>query len=72
MGILIEYLITIGWAVTGAISMAIALPLALMIFAKITPIDEWKELEKGNIGVAIIVSTVIFVTAMVVAFTIMP
>lgn len=72
MAILNEYLITFGWALTGAFSMAIALPIMLRIFSKLTPIDEWEEIKKGNIGVSIIVSAVILGAAIVIGFTIMP
>ena len=67
-----QYLITFGWAITGAISMAIALGLLVKIFSWITPINEWEEIKKGNIGVAIIMTAVIIGTALVVGFTIMP
>lgn len=67
-----QYLITFGWAVTGAISMAIALGILLKIFSWITPINEWEEIKKGNIGVAVILSAVIIGTALVVGFTVMP
>lgn len=67
-----QYLITFGWAITGAVSMAIALGLLVKIFSWITPINEWEEIKKGNIGVAIIMTAVIIGTALVVGFTIMP
>ena len=67
-----QYLITFGWALTGAISMAVALGILLVIFARITPIDEWEEIKKGNIGVAIILSAVIIGTALVIGLTVMP
>jgi len=67
-----QYLITFGWAIIGAISMAIALGLLVKIFSWITPINEWEEIKKGNIGVAIIMTAVIISTALVVGFTIMP
>ena len=70
--ILKQYLITFGWALTGAISMAIALSILVRIFSWITPIDEWEEIKKGNIGVAIILASVIIGTALVVALTVMP
>jgi len=65
-----QYLITFGWAITGAISMAIALGVLVKIFSWITPIDEWEEIKKGNIGVAIILTAVIIGTALVVGFTV--
>jgi len=70
MNIVNEYLITFGWAITGAISMAVALPFTLRIFSKLTPIQEWEEVKKGNLGVSIIMATVIIATAIVVAFAI--
>lgn len=68
--ILQQYLITFGWAITGAISMAVALGVLVKIFSWITPIDEWAEIKKGNIGVAIILTAVIIGTALVVGFTV--
>lgn len=70
--ILEQYLITFGWALTGAISMAIALSLLVKVFMYITPIDEWEEVKKGNIGVSIIVASVIIGTALVIGLTVMP
>jgi len=70
--ILQQYLITFGWAITGAISMAIALGVLVKIFSWITPINEWEEIKKGNIGVAIILAAVIIGTALVVGLTVMP
>ena len=70
--ILQQYLITFGWAITGAILMAIALGILVKIFSKITPINEWEEIKKGNIGAAIIIAAVIIGTALVVGLTVMP
>ena len=70
--ILQQYLITFGWAITGAISMAIAFGLMIKIFSWITPIDEWEELKKGNLGVAIILAATIIATALVIGLVIMP
>jgi uncharacterized membrane protein YjfL (UPF0719 family) len=67
-----QYLITFGWAITGALSMAIALGILVKIFSLITPINEWEEIKRGNIGVAIIMSAVIIGTAFVVGLTVMP
>ena len=68
--ILEQYLITFGWAITGAISMAIALSILIKIFSWITPINEWEEIKKGNIGVSIILTAVIIGTALVIGFTV--
>lgn len=70
--ILEQYLITFGWAITGAVSMALALSLLVKVFMWITPIDEWEEVKKGNIGVSIIIASVIIGTALVIGLTVMP
>jgi len=70
--ILEQYLITFGWALTGAISMALALSLLVKVFMWITPIDEWEEVKKGNTGVSIIIASVIIGTALVIGLTVMP
>ena len=69
---LTQYLITFGWALTGAVSMAVALSILVKIFAHITPIDEWEEIKKGNIAVAIVLASVVLGTALVIGFTVMP
>jgi len=70
MDIFNEYLITFGWAVTGAISMGIALGIGLKIYDWLTPLNEWEEIKKGNIGMAITVSSVILSFALVIGLTI--
>lgn len=67
MSIFIEYLITFSWAVAGGISMAIVLPIVLKIFTLINPVNEWEEIKKGNIGMAIIIASVIIATAIVIS-----
>ncbi|MDD5041657.1 MAG: DUF350 domain-containing protein [Candidatus Peribacteraceae bacterium] len=69
--LLLQYLITFGWALTGAISMALSLSILLKIFSWITPIDEWKEIEKGNMSMAIVLAAVILSTALVIGLTLM-
>ncbi len=70
MEILKEYLITFGWAVTGAISMALALGIGLKLYSILTPINEWEEVKKGNIGVAITIAAVIIGFSIVIGLTI--
>ncbi len=67
-----EYLITFGWAITGAISMAISLGILVKVFSWITPINEWEEIKSGNKGVALILCSVILGTALVIGLTVMP
>lgn len=70
--ILKQYLITFGWALTGAVSMAVALSILVKVFSSLTPIDEWEEIKKGNTGVAIIIAAIIIGTALVIGLTVMP
>ena len=67
MHILSAYLVALGWAVVGAVVMAIALVLLLRVFAWLTPMDEWAELRQGNVAVAIVVGAVVVGFALVVA-----
>lgn len=69
--ILLQYAITFGWAITGAVSMAISLSILVQIFAWISPIDEWKEIKKGNMAMATVLSSVILGTALVIGLTLM-
>ncbi|MCX7702716.1 MAG: DUF350 domain-containing protein [Planctomycetota bacterium] len=72
-GILESYAVTFGWALVGAVSMGIALIIMLKIFTWSTVgIDEWEELKKGNIAVAIVIAAVIIGAALVVSFCVMP
>lgn len=70
--ILKQYLITFGWALTGAVSMAISLGLMLKIFSWITPINEWEEIKNKNWGVVALLAIVIISTTAVIIVTIMP
>ncbi|MFA4941314.1 MAG: DUF350 domain-containing protein [Patescibacteria group bacterium] len=70
MIILKEYLFTFGWSLVGALSMAIALAIMLWVFSWLTPINEWEEIKKGNVGVAIVVASVIISAAIVIGNTI--
>ena len=67
MKVLTDYVMTLGWAVGGAVAMAIALVLPLRVFTWLTPIDEWAELRQGNVAVAIVVGAVVLAFALVIA-----
>lgn len=71
MHIFYQYLITFGWAITGAISMAVSLGLLLKIFSVLTPINEWEEIKKGNLGVSIILASVVLGSALVIGLVVM-
>lgn len=54
------YLITFGWAVVGSIAMAVGLVIAIKIFdLATTKINEWEEIGKGNMAVAVVIASVI-------------
>ena len=70
---LLSYLVTLGYALVGAISMGVGLGVALKIFTVLTPgIDEIEELKKGNMSVAIVLGAVILSMGAVVAITVLP
>jgi len=70
--LLTQYAITFGWALTGAISMAVSLGILTKLFSMISPINEWEELKKGNMAVAVVFGAVILGTAFVIGLTVMP
>lgn len=70
MFILEQYLFTFGWALVGAISMAVSLAIMSKVFNWLTPIDEWEEIKNGNLGVAIVMAAVILSAAVVISNTI--
>ena len=70
--VLVDYSIAVGWGVVGAVSMACGLGILLKVFDWLTPIDEWEEIKKGNISVAIIMAAVILALGIAIGFAIMP
>ena len=52
--------------------MALSLAILITIFSKLTPINEWEEIEKGNMAVAIIMASVLIGGAIVIAVTVLP
>lgn len=67
-----EYIKTFLWGVTGAVTMAVALPFLLWVFDKFTPVDEWKEIKKGNMAVALILAALILGFAIVMGLSVVP
>jgi len=71
--ILFDYLITFGWAIVGSLSMGLAIIIVLKIFTLSTrKLDEWEEIEKNNISVAIVLASIILSCAWVVSSIIRP
>lgn len=67
-----QYLITFGWALTGAISMAVSLGLLIKIFDWLSPINEWEEIKNGNMSMAVVMAAIILGTALVIGLTVLP
>ena len=72
MSILMNYLYMFGYGIAGAITMSVALTLLVRVWTWITPINDWEEIKKGNVAVAIILAAVILGFSIVVALAIMP
>ena len=61
------YLVTFGWAMTGAIAMALAIIVLLKALDLSTPeVDEWALIKEGNLGIAIIYGSAILGLAYVI------
>ena len=69
---LMDYLTAIGWGIVGALSLAVGLGILLRVFDWLTPINEWEEIKKGNISVAIIMAAVVLALGIAIGFAIMP
>lgn len=62
----------LGYGIAAAIIMSLALGLLIKAWDWLTPINEWEELKKGNVAVAIVLAAVIIGFAIVVATAISP
>jgi uncharacterized membrane protein YjfL (UPF0719 family) len=62
---LTEALLTIGWALVGAVCMAIGFGVFIKVFSWMTPIDEWEEIKKGNIAASIVLAAALVGLAIV-------
>lgn len=67
MPIMWQYAVALGWALVGALSMAVSLAVLLKVFTWLTPVDEWEELRNGNVGIAIVLGAAIIAFALVVS-----
>ncbi|MCD6234961.1 MAG: hypothetical protein PWP06_557 [Candidatus Marinimicrobia bacterium] len=55
------------WAITASIGFAFGVGLAIKVFDWLsTDIDEWEEIKKGNIGVALIFVAMIVVIGLLI------
>jgi uncharacterized membrane protein YjfL (UPF0719 family) len=72
MEIFVEYLKLIGWGIVGIVTMVLSLWILLLVFTWLTPVDEWEELKKGNLAIAIVMAAVIIGFALVISSAIAP
>lgn len=64
---LLMYLRAIGWAIVASISFAFGIGLAIKVFDWLSgSIDEWEEVKKGNIGVSLIIVSIILVVGLLI------
>lgn len=60
------------YGVVAALIMSLALGLIIRVWNWLTPVNEWEELKKGNIAVAIVLAAVVLGFAIVVSTAIAP
>jgi uncharacterized membrane protein YjfL (UPF0719 family) len=71
--ILFDYIVTLGWAIIGSLSMGLALIVVLKIFDFSTKkVNEWEEIKNNNISMAIVIAAIILACAWVVSSIIRP
>lgn len=72
-GIWLAYAITFGWAIVGALSMAIGNIIMLKLFDLSTPkVDEWQLIKDGNIPISIIFASMILALGYVIGNCVRP
>ena len=64
---LLQYLRAVGWSITAAVGFAFGVGIALKVFDWLsTEIDEWEEIKKGNMSVALIFISLIVMVGLLV------
>jgi uncharacterized membrane protein YjfL (UPF0719 family) len=64
---LLQYLRAVGWSITASVGFAFGIGIALKVFDWLsTEIDEWEEIKKGNMGVALIFISLIVMVGLLV------
>ena len=66
MTILRDYLLSFGWAMVGAVSLVLAFVAMMWVLTKLAPFDQWEEIKKNNLSVAIVIAALILSAAMVI------
>ena len=66
-GLMMTYGRALGWSIVAAVGFAFGVGIALKVFDWLSSdIDEWEEIKKGNMGVALIfVSLIVMVGVLV-------
>lgn len=65
--VLLNMVFLLVWVVVSAVGFAIAVPIAMRVFNRVTPgVDEMAELRNGNVAVAIVMSATILAMALLV------
>ena len=68
-----KYLLTMfAYGISGALILGCALAVLIKLWNWITPINEWEELKKGNLAVAILMAAVVIAFAIVMAALLAP
>tara|TARA_Y100001970_G_scaffold265899_1_gene353986 strand:+ start:188 stop:427 length:240 start_codon:yes stop_codon:yes gene_type:complete len=66
-GLLTQYGRAVGWSITAAVGFAFGVGIALKVFDWLSSdIDEWEEIKKGNMGVALIFISLIVMVGLLV------
>jgi uncharacterized membrane protein YjfL (UPF0719 family) len=65
-------LVFVGYGLGGSLLMSVALGILVKIWSWITPIDDWEELRKGNVAVAIVFAAIIIAFSQVIAAAVTP
>ena len=67
MGMLTQYGRAVGWSIAAAVGFAFGIGIAIKVFDMLsTEIDEWEEIKKGNMGVALIFISLIVMVGLLV------
>ena len=66
-GLFTEYGRALGWSIVAAVGFAFGIGIDLKVFDWLsTDIDEWEEIKKGNMGVALIFISLIVMVGLLV------
>jgi uncharacterized membrane protein YjfL (UPF0719 family) len=69
---LLNCLYMLGYGIAAALIMSLALGVLTKVWDWLTPVNEWEELKKGNVAIAIVLAAVIIGFAIVVSVAISP